>query len=234
MEQIPSRRRANHRDVVRKRNQASVNVEQISKWLWSGQSYYVTWKKKKKVSDVSAGLDSHQRLSGTCPLPEMLGWSTSLEEMRTSGRRPDFELEDEEHTWTARLRIRNAQNLIFNVALGKTHWLTQGASHLVKSAGSSGEGRRRRAIGEAQGSKSREWPMLTQQLHPGFVGTTGQNKKRIFLISKSKTFVLWTCSESSNLLQLQFLFVWSLYLNEIHKNPGHFRIQLANVLWKPV
>lgn len=74
-------------------------------------------------------------------MPEMLGWSTSLEEMRTSGRRPDFELEDEEHTWMARLRVRNAQNLVFNVALGKTHWLTQGASHLVKSAGSSGEGR---------------------------------------------------------------------------------------------
>lgn len=90
---------------------------------------------------MSAGLDSHRSLSGTCPVPEMLGWSTSLEEMRTSGRRPDFELEDEEHTWIARLRVRNAQNLVFNVALGKTHWLTQGASHLAKSAGSSGEGR---------------------------------------------------------------------------------------------
>lgn len=232
MEQIPSRRRANQRDVVRNRNQASVNVEQINKWLCSDQSFYAIRKKEKsKVSDVSAGLDSHQRLSGTCPLPEMLGWSTSLEEMRTSGRRPDFELEDEEHTWRARVHVRNAQNPIFNVALGKTHWLTQGASHLVKSAGSSGEGRWRRGGGEAQGSKSKEWPTLTQQLHPGFVGTTGQNKKCIFWMLKSKT---WTCSESYNSRWWPFLFVWSLYLNEIHKNPWHFRIQLANVLWKPV
>lgn len=77
-----------------------------------------------------------------------------------------------------------------DVALGDTHWLTQGASHLVKSAGSSGEGSRRGGGGEIQVSRSRESPMLTQQLHPEFAGTTGlKNKKYKFLLLQSKTFV---------------------------------------------
>lgn len=79
------------------------------------------WINSKQTTDVNAGPDRHRRISETSPLPEMLGWSTGPEEMRTGGRRLDFELwEDNEHT----LGLHGPHDIsldAYNVKMWDTH-----------------------------------------------------------------------------------------------------------------
>lgn len=124
MEQMPSRRRANQREVVRNRNQAAVQHKEMCYSLDSHSSdkLYVSEARRNVEADLSAGPDGHRRFSGTSPLLQRLGSSTDPEEMRTGGRRLDSELQ-----MTKRRGWWHMSTLLwFASRLCDTHWWPRG------------------------------------------------------------------------------------------------------------
>lgn len=96
MEQMPSRRTANHLEVVRKRNQAAVDAEEsvLLDWMCDVLHTHQQVELQLRTANLSAGPGGRRRFSGTSPRRRRLGWSTGPEETRTGGRRRDSELQD--------------------------------------------------------------------------------------------------------------------------------------------
>ncbi len=70
-EQMPSRRRANQREVVRNRNQASVQDKYTCDTAHKNLAL-IHVESSSTEADLSAGPDEHQSLSGTFPLLQRL------------------------------------------------------------------------------------------------------------------------------------------------------------------
>ena len=176
MEQMPSRRRANQREVVRNRNQDSVQDEKTCYWNWRARKDEPwMWKylgggwpecKSWWASNIFWNLCSAPKARIVHrPWRDEDRWEKTG--LRAAGRSTHI---------MCMIQIQKSLDSHI-VEMCDTHWWTLDAWYLWRSAGSSDAGRGRREGGGAQGWGSKGSPTPTQRSHRESAGTPAQREK---------------------------------------------------------